>query len=107
MHILELLIFLKDSYLWINGSEHFTLNILQKDANLRQAFQKASLLIKNLSQNFKFEYSEKWGYLTMNPALLGTGLKIFVYIKLAYLGLEEIFREQLLEEYGLECFKGT
>ena len=37
--------------------------------------------------------------------IAGSGLKICVYIKLAYLGLEESFREELLNEYGLECIK--
>ena len=43
------------------------------------------------------------GYITMSPALIGSGLKIYVYIKLPYLGLEEAFRQEILDQHGLEC----
>ena len=43
------------------------------------------------------------GFVTMSPALIGSGLKIYVYMKLPYLGLEETFRQELLDQHGLEC----
>ena len=41
----------------------------------------------------------------MSPALIGSGLKIFVYVKLPYLGQEESFRQDILDQYGLDCVK--
>ena len=39
----------------------------------------------------------------MSPALIGSGLKIYVYMKLPYLGLEDTFRQEILDQHGLEC----
>ena len=43
------------------------------------------------------------GFVTMSPALIGSGLKIYVYMKLPYLGLEDTFRQEILDQHGLEC----
>ena len=54
---------------------------------------------------FKWTTDDFWGLVTMSPALVGSGLKIYVYVKLPYLGQEESFRQDLLDQYGLECVK--
>ena len=72
--------------MWINQSEHLCIGTVQKDSNLKLTFQRALDLVQLLSQHLEFEHSSTWGFLTMNPTLIGTGLKIYVHIKLAYLG---------------------
>ena len=50
---------------------------LQKDANLKKAFERTFLLIRTLSEHFEFVLSPTWGYPTMNPALIGMLLSFF------------------------------
>ena len=61
----------KEAFLWINESEHLLLGTLQKDANLKKAFERTFILIRTLSEHFEFVLSPTWGYPTMNPALVG------------------------------------
>lgn len=95
---------LKDLFVWINESEHFKLGVVQKDGNLKSVFQRLMLNVENFWNYFKWVQDEdNLGYITMSPALIGSGLKIYVYIKLPYLGLEEAFRLEILDQHGLEC----
>ena len=96
---------MKDVYIWINQSEHFILGVTQKDANIKNIFHRLCLTVQNITGSFKWTQDDFWGLVTMSPALLGTGLKIYVYVKLPYLGQEESFRQDLLDQYGLECVK--
>jgi protein-arginine kinase len=80
------------------------MGIVQKDGNLKRGFQRMYQLIDTLIDHFKVvQDPETFGYVTLSPALVGTGFKIFVYIKLPYLGLEETFRQDILDQYDMEC----
>ena len=97
---------LKDVFLWINESEHLRLGIVQKDGNIKTAFQRLALNVENILPFFKIqEDPDNLGYLTMSPALIGSGLKIYAHIRLPYLGLEENFRNELIDQHGLDCVK--
>lgn len=98
---------LKDVFIWINSSEHFTLGIMQKNnPNLKAAFAKLALNVNNVMFNFKFEQDKDfYGYYTSRPDLMGSGLKIEAHCKLPYLSTEEAFRTDLLDQHGLECFR--
>ena len=76
---------------------------MQKDGNLKSVFQRLMLNVENIFHYFKWIQDDSLGYVTMSPALIGSGLKIYVYMKLPYLGFEETFRQEILDQYGLEC----
>ena len=93
-------------FIWINESEHIRLGIVQKDGNIKTAFQKLALNADNILPYFKIQKDPDWlGYPTMSPSMIGSGLKIYVYVKLPYLAHEDIFRQELLDQHGLECVK--
>lgn len=97
---------MKDTFIWVNESEHLLIGTVQKGPHLSRAFEKMALLLDTLNDHFKWaKDKEKFGHLTMSPALIGSGLKIQVYVKLPYLGLEETFRQDLMDQYGIECVK--
>ena len=96
---------MKDVFIWINQSEHFTLGVTQKDANIKNVFHRLYQTLQSINDSLRWSQDEFWGLMTMSPALIGSGLKIFVYVKLPYLGQEESFRQDLLDQYGLECVK--
>ena len=99
---------LKDTFISINFMDHVNVGILQKDANLKMAFQRLKLTFSNIENNFKWARDQNGlGFLTTSPALVGSALKIYAYVKLPYLGLEDNFRQEILDQYGLECVKAT
>ena len=64
---------------------------LQKDANLKKAFERTFILIRTLSEHFEFVLSPTWGYPTMNPALVGMLLSNEWYANFTfYSGIHEI-----------------
>lgn len=96
---------LKDVFIWINADEHFTIGVVQKDGNLKTAFQRLCLNAEHVLNNFKWWHDDQLGHLMTSPALVGSGLKIYASIKLAYLSQDEAFRQDLLDQYGLECMR--
>lgn len=99
----------RDAYIWLNASEHLTVTVLQKDGNIKRAFQKLATLLVTLeadADGFKWaKDEEKFGFLTFSPANVGTGLKVHVQMKLPFMANEEMFRTELCDQYGLECVK--
>ena len=97
---------MKDVFIWINQLEHFTLGVTQKGgANIKNVFHRLFQTLQSINDSLRWSRDDFWGLVTMSPALIGSGLKIYVYVKLPYLGQEESFRQDLLDQYGLECVK--
>ncbi len=95
---------MRDNFVWVNSAEHLTFGIVQKDANMRKAFERMAILLMHVEHDFYWSrHEDTFGYLTFSPALVGSGFKVFVYVKMPYLAYEDDFRNDLLEEYGMEC----
>lgn len=84
---------------WVNYSEHLQLVSLQNDGSIRQAFErlcKALSTIQNAlgTSGNAFAHSKQLGFLTANPAEVGTGgLRVVVSMRLPLLSAHPDFRE--------------
>ncbi|MFP4687032.1 MAG: ATP--guanido phosphotransferase [bacterium] len=68
--------------LMINEEDHLRLQLLGGGNKLEQLFKAASELLRNLEKKLRFSYDEKWGYLTVCPTNIGTGLRASVLLHL-------------------------
>lgn len=57
-----------------NGEDHFLIRVRMPGLSLREAYSAADGLDTFLDDSLHFAYDEKLGYLTGNPAILGTGM---------------------------------
>jgi creatine kinase len=75
---------------YLNGRDHLQVNILDKSSNFKESFKKFSEFLRRIetsirSEKWQFMHNERLGYLTTDPANLGTALKLTVRIKLTNL----------------------
>lgn len=66
----------------VNGEEHFLIQTRSAGLSLQKAYEDADRLETILSQSLPFAFDEQLGYLTANPALLGTGMSVFLELHL-------------------------
>jgi len=77
-----------------------------KDGNLYQAFTTAYAIANEMASqpNITFQRDdEQFGYLTLSPAMIGTGLKVAVRLRLPFLSEEPLFRNDLCSQHSLVC----
>ena len=76
----------------------------RKDGNLYDAFILAYDILNEINAHIAFQRDDdQFGYLTLSPAIIGTGLKVSVRLKLPFLGEEPIFRDEICAQHNLEC----
>lgn len=66
----------------INEEDHIRLQCITKGLNLREIFNEANRLDSELEEYLEYAFDEKFGYLTVCPTNLGTGLRASVMIHL-------------------------
>lgn len=71
----------------VNEEEHIRIQIISSDFNLQSMYKKADMVDDFVQTISPYAYDEKLGYLTSNPSLVGTGLKVFAVLHLPALGL--------------------
>ncbi|CAG9854366.1 unnamed protein product [Phyllotreta striolata] len=71
---------------WANEKDHVRIISMQKDGNLREVYERAIDALEQFDDLLSFSRHEQLGYLSTNPASLGTGLKCSVHMKLPKLG---------------------
>lgn len=60
----------------VNGEDHFLLQVRTSGLSLRETYHKADRLDTILDKSLHFAFDKRLGYLTRNPALLGTGMVV-------------------------------
>jgi protein arginine kinase len=71
-----------DILIKMNVQDHIEICALEQSEQLETALEKIQAIEKGLEKNIKFAFSPKFGYLTEDPTLCGTGLvvKAFLHI---------------------------
>lgn len=59
-----------------NGEDHFLFQVRAPGLSLKDAYMSADRLETILDKSLHFAYDERLGYLTSNPAILGTGMLV-------------------------------
>lgn len=66
----------------INIEDHLQLRLLNSKGELEKSFGALQNLENSLSEKLEFAYSPKFGFLTADPMLCGTGLVVLIYLQL-------------------------
>lgn len=69
----------------VNEEDHLRLQVLQSGFNIMEAWRIADEIDTELGKNLRFDYSNKFGYLTSCPTNTGTGLRASVMLHLSAL----------------------
>ncbi|MBR0576343.1 protein arginine kinase [Proteiniclasticum sp. BAD-10] len=72
----------EDVSLMINEEDHLRLQVMGKDMNLEELYDKASRIDDLLSEKLNFAYDHNLGYITACPTNLGTALRASVMLHL-------------------------
>ena len=90
--------------MWINESDHLKVVVGRKDGNLYEAFAAAYDILNEINGYITYERDdEQFGYVTISPSMVGTGLKASVRLRLPFLGQEEMFRDEICFQHNLTC----
>lgn len=71
----------------VNELDHIVITATEQGLNLEKAYKVAEQIETDLESKFKYAYSDKLGYLTSSPSLVGTALKVSVKMFLPALNL--------------------
>lgn len=72
----------ESSSIFVNGGEHLFIQTALPGLALEKAYETLDLLESNLAKALPFSFNEQLGYLTQNPADLGTGLHVALMLHL-------------------------
>jgi protein arginine kinase len=71
----------------LNEEDHLRLQVLQPGFNIKEAWNIADRIDTELGRYLKFDYSNKFGFLTSCPTNTGTGLRASVMLHLSALAM--------------------
>jgi protein-arginine kinase len=77
------------SLIIINDLEHLRFVCYEKSGEVNKIFMSLYTLVNSLAKNLKFCYDKKLGFVSANPAIIGTGLVMVVLIEVKNLVKEE------------------
>ena len=66
----------------VNGKDHIKIIKESRDLNLKENYDEISKIDDLIDDKIKYSFREDFGFLTSNPNLCGTGLRIKVYLHL-------------------------
>ncbi|MFH1847116.1 MAG: protein arginine kinase [Candidatus Omnitrophota bacterium] len=69
----------------LNEEDHLRLQVMQSGFNLTEAWRIIDYIDNELTEKIKFDYSDKFGYLTSCPTNTGTGFRASVMLHLSAL----------------------
>jgi len=73
----------------MNDADHFRIQVIKPGFQIQEAFITADSVDDELNSLVPYAFSEKYGYLSSNPASLGTGLKVSALVHLPVLTLQK------------------
>lgn len=93
----------------LNVKDHLQLQLTDCSGDLEKTWSKLIAIENGVSSKFKFSFSQKFGFLTSDPALCGTGLVVSAFLHLPaliHLGKIQDFSEQIKNDgvvsFGLQ-----
>ncbi|XP_039594452.1 zgc:172076 [Polypterus senegalus] len=87
-------------YIWVNMEEHLQITSKQEDGSIKEAFGLAINVVRKLGEMYKelkhpFIWKDHLGYVLSSPAVVGTGLKATVQVKLNHISKHPKFEDIL------------
>ena len=80
----------------VNEEDHLRIQVMQSGLDLELAWNRINTIDDHLESNLRFNFHEKFGYLTACPTNVGTGLRVSVMVHLPALvitkQIEKVFR---------------
>jgi len=80
----------------INEEDHLRIQVVRPDANIREAWEKATELERAIESGLRYAFHDTYGYLTACPSNVGTGLRVSVMMRLLGLSIanetEQVFK---------------
>ncbi len=83
----------RDFSVLVNESDHFRIQVIRPGFQLHEAFSLADTVDDELNSSAAYAFSERYGYLTPNPANAGTGMKVSVILHLPVLTIQKRINE--------------
>ncbi len=81
----------------INVEDHIHLHLFEKNTNWDEAYLRLGHLDKELGKNMEFAFSHRFGHLTSDPKICGTGLVVQTFLHIPALIHRENFSDLLCE----------
>lgn len=95
----------------VNIEDHLLLQLVDCHGNWDKTWNWISEFETAIAQSLDYAFSSKFGYLTADPGLCGTGLEIYVYLHVPALihmnQLQEVLLKQKDEEVVAQGMQGT
>ncbi|MES2345248.1 MAG: protein arginine kinase [Chlamydiota bacterium] len=95
----------------INVDDHIQLHLVDAQGKWDNSWNTLSQLDTTLGKSLDYAFSSRFGYLTSNPGLCGTGLEVYVYLHLPALihtgKLSETLSKETDEEVLITGMQGT
>ncbi len=90
-------------YVFLNELDHIRIISKKQGADVFEQFSIVNALDEEISKNIVYAFDNKYGYLSASPALLGTGLKVYVkFFLIATVRNNEFTRIlSVIKKYGL------
>jgi protein arginine kinase len=94
----------RDFTILVNDSDHFRIQVIRPGFQLYDAYKDADVIDDALNSVVKYAFSERYGYLTPDPANTGTGLKVSAILHLPVLTVHKRISEsiQFIRENGFQ-----
>lgn len=84
---------ISDYSILMNDMDHFRIQVIRPGFQLHETFSLADAVDDELNNSAVYAFSERYGYLTPNPANAGTGLKVSVILHLPVLTIQKRINE--------------
>ena len=93
-----------DFTILVNDTDHFRIQVIRPGFQLFDTYKDADSVDDALNSVVKYAFSEKYGYLTPDPANVGTGLKISAILHLPVLTINKRLGESIhfIRENGFQ-----
>jgi len=95
----------------VNIEDHLQMQLIDCSGNWESAWNKINQIETAMSQSIEFAFSPRFGYLSSDPFLCGTGLIVLIYLHLPALihtrQLKEILEKQKDEDVIATGMQGT
>ena len=87
---------------WINESDHVIVKAIEHRGRIRQSSQKIKDFLGRLSALLVFARDPAYGFLSVHPACLGSGLELNVVTSLPQLAQNYAKLKELCRRYGIQ-----
>jgi len=78
-----------DFTILVNDSDHFRIQVIRPGFQLHDTYRDADAVDDSLNSVVKYAFSDNYGYLTPDPANVGTGLKVSAILHLPVLTIQK------------------